>query len=405
MRKIRKERIAIATLSVTAVCHVWLLLMSFWSAQVAGLAFVVEYRVLICLSFAASATGFFLERLRAYAPVYVVRCFAVIAAVRILSASAPLAELLLILPLLIESALYLGVRRAIAVNAVQIAAVAASDASVLQTGGRDAVLGHVLPVALVSVVVSGCAILVVYYRERHVVSEARVEKLEVAVANLSTANLAFQQYAGNVGAESAALERQRITRELHDTVGYALTSVIMSMNAAQVLHRENQMELPELIENTRALAEAALDETRSILYRLRSIRESSPRGLRAVTHLVSGFTGATGARIELNYGNLPNSLGAALDMAIYRLIQEGLTNAFRHGKADNIRVNLWQTRSELLVTVWDDGRGIPGEASEVDEGIGMKGMRERFAPFGAAITARNVAGGFELSAVIPRSIR
>jgi signal transduction histidine kinase len=82
---------------------------------------------------------------------------------------------------------------------------------------------------------------------------------------------------------------------------------------------------------------------------------------------------------------------------IYRLIQQGLTNAFRHGKADSVRVNLWRADTEIRVTIADNGKG----SEDVQEGIGLQGMRERLSTVGGRIETRSRPDGFELSAAIP----
>ncbi len=90
-------------------------------------------------------------------------------------------------------------------------------------------------------------------------------------------------------------------------------------------------------------------------------------------------------------------------MLFRRIVQEGLTNAFRHGKATRVRINLWQTEGEILVSVLDNGRGIaPG--TSVTDGIGLAGMRERLAEYGGEIRLGPVVDGFELAATIPYAV-
>jgi signal transduction histidine kinase len=99
-------------------------------------------------------------------------------------------------------------------------------------------------------------------------------------------------------------------------------------------------------------------------------------------------------------GNLPWSYGRKLDGVLFRIVQEGLTNAFRHGKATRVRINLWQTEGEILLSILDNGRGIvPG--TDVTDGIGLAGMRERLSEYGGEIRLGPVEDGFELAATIP----
>ena len=86
-----------------------------------------------------------------------------------------------------------------------------------------------------------------------------------------------------------------------------------------------------------------------------------------------------------------------VDQVVYRMIQEGLTNAFRHGKATLIHVRLWIFQVELIVRIHDNGQGSP----EIKKGIGLQGMEERLKKIHGRLEAKNVADGFVVSAWIP----
>jgi len=395
-----REPIAVASCLVTLTTHAAVVVLTLITDPLKGLSFLLELRVVVVMATGAAVASLFVGSVRRYMALHVIRVLGVLIAVRILGATRPLLELLVIAPLFVDTALYLGAPRAIVANSLQIALILGSDAYALWRLSSPRLVVHLLGIGFAGLIVSGLSILVIHYRESFVQSCRQVEKLDSSVSTLMSANKAFQHYAGHIEVRSATQERLRITRDLHDTVGYTLTSVIMSMNAAMVLQAENRSQLPDLLNNTRLLAENALGETRSILYRLRTVPDTQPKGLRAITQLVNTFMKATGIEVELNYGNVPLSLGSDLDAVVYRLIQEGLTNAFRHGKADYIRVGLWLRSRQILVTVWDNGRGISGDSNPTEEGIGLKGMRERLAEVNGTISARNLADGFELTAVI-----
>jgi signal transduction histidine kinase len=171
----------------------------------------------------------------------------------------------------------------------------------------------------------------------------------------------------------------------------------MTMSAAKALVRDEPDAAVELLDNTRRLSQDCLQETRGILYRLRSLKGGQDVGVRALGRLVSSFSRATGISAEFHHGNVPWTFGERVDAVIYRLVQEGLTNAFRHGKADRIRVMLWLAGGELRLSVWDNGRG----AQTIDQGIGLSGMRERLESLGGRLNPHNTVDGFELSVVIP----
>ncbi len=98
--------------------------------------------------------------------------------------------------------------------------------------------------------------------------------------------------------------------------------------------------------------------------------------------------------------NLPWELDPEVDGAIYRLLQESMTNAFRHGGATHVSVRFSVREREIEVMVRDNGRG----AEEVEEGIGLAGMRERVERLGGRLSARSITGGFEVLAYLPREV-
>jgi signal transduction histidine kinase len=307
---------------------------------------------------------------------------------------------LLALPYLAETAFFDEQRVAAAWDASAVLLLAAALFAFRADLGRPEMLLLLATYLLTTASIAALALVAAYHREENVRRSAEIGNLSASVRNLMDANMALQLYAHNVETESAEKERGRITRELHDLVGYALTNVIVMMNAARVLLRDEPRSLDKLFEETRTQAEQALAETRSILHRLREIRPYGPIGLQALWHLTRGFQDATGVEVRLNLGNLPWSFGRKLDGVLFRIVQEGLTNAFRHGKASRVRINLWQTEGEILVSVLDNGRGTAAGAA-VTDGIGLAGMRERLSEYGGEIRLGPVAEGFELSATIP----
>ena len=102
-------------------------------------------------------------------------------------------------------------------------------------------------------------------------------------------------------------------------------------------------------------------------------------------------------KVRLDYGNFPENCGEEAASAFYHFIQEGLVNAYSHGKATNIRISFWRDDENLQVTMLDDGRG----ATELTEGIGIRGMRERFGKLGGTLNIEFPVDGFRLSATVP----
>lgn len=225
----------------------------------------------------------------------------------------------------------------------------------------------------------------------------QIRRLDAAVGQLTRANLGFQSYASHLEQETLHLERKRISREIHDTVGYSLTNILMMLEASGDLLEDDAHRSRQLLEGSIDEARRCLEETRASMRELRSSEMKESAGLAAVAGLCASFSQATGVSIETEYGNARTSYGEQADSAILRMLQEGMTNAFRHGMATGIRIQFWEQQDELHVRLQDNGRG----ANDTEEGIGLAGMRERIEILGGRFSAGNGAGGFRIDARIP----
>ncbi len=395
-----RKRLTFFVLGASFVGHSLAILIVVYAWDGTIIPFRFEYIICLCVSFALELAGFCVRRVVTFRVVHAARFGVMTIAILLLRGESIVIPLLITVPFFAESVIYDANKIGIVANGMFLLILTGVFVDQIRSRG----FASAVFVSGSYVVIAGSAAvfaaLLVIYRERLVDAVGRIENLNSTVVNLSDANKAFQLYADNIESKTAEKERQRITRELHDTVGYALTNVIVMMNAAKVLVREDPDALNDLFDRIRGQSENALNETRQILYRLRNIHDSELRGLRAIAQLVHSFEGATGIRIELNIGNLPWALGRRLDSALYRLVQEGLTNSFRHGKATKVSINMWRSEEEIRVSIRDNGGGA-GQGGHVVAGIGLSGMQERFASLGGTILPHNVSDGFELKATIP----
>lgn len=228
-------------------------------------------------------------------------------------------------------------------------------------------------------------------------SNKRNERLNKTVFRLMDMNLRFQDQASELSEQSVTNERLRISREVHDTVGYSTTNIMMMMQAAAELAPKNATKLQDLLGQARTQAKEGYEEARRALYQLRAGDAKSEMGSRTIEKMIARFREVTGMRIRVEYGNMPSTLGDSLDHLLYKLVQEGLTNVFRHGRATEVLILFWLSQDELSIVIHDDGIG----SSQLTEGIGFRGIRERLQPFHGSMRAGNVSNGFELQARIP----
>ncbi|HDQ13733.1 MAG TPA: sensor histidine kinase [Sediminispirochaeta sp.] len=240
-------------------------------------------------------------------------------------------------------------------------------------------------------------LLVRWYFEKNKNLEKKLQHLNTVISQLSHANLDFQRYVHSVEYSAVNGERRRISREIHDTVGYSLTNIIMTLEAAKELIRRDAERANEALDHSLLEARHCLEETRQSMRKMRSQELQEAVGLQAIAHLARSFSEATGMEIKVEYGNAPDSFGGELDLVLFRIVQEGITNAFRHGMASQVRITLWIEARYLYITISDNGKG----STEIVDGVGISGMRERVEAAGGQLSFLPGPDGFKVRSVLP----
>jgi two-component system, NarL family, sensor histidine kinase UhpB len=191
-------------------------------------------------------------------------------------------------------------------------------------------------------------------------------------------------------------ERQRIARELHDEVGQTLTGVMLQAEGlAGTIPEHSREQLDELRETARH----GTEEVRRIVRRLRP-EALEDLGLQSALAALATAIGEQ-ARLRIERRLEPRlPLSQEQELVVYRIAQEALTNVARHAEAAQVHLNLERASEHAVLTVRDDGRGLPPDAFRSSEGI--RGMRERAMLIGAQLTiAEPPSGGTEVRLSIP----
>lgn len=197
-------------------------------------------------------------------------------------------------------------------------------------------------------------------------------------------------------------ERLRIARELHDVLAHSLSSITVQAGVGLHLAPERPAAAIEALEHIRTASREALDEVRAVLGVLRG-DDSAPLvpgpDLDALLPLIEE-TRRTGARVDLDDRLLPRP-GRPEQLAVYRVVQEALTNARRHAPGAAIDVVLERDDAGIVATVRDRGPG--GPSAPLRDGNGISGMRERAASLGGTLTLGAHPDGVEVRLRIPAS--
>lgn len=190
-------------------------------------------------------------------------------------------------------------------------------------------------------------------------------------------------------------ERRRVAQELHDEVGQALTAVMLQIGrVAKKAPDELSEELYETLETTRA----SLDDVRRIAKQLRPEALDDLGLVPALNALATTFAERTGLRIRRRLPAGAPALGKEDELVLFRVAQEGLTNAARHAQTDTVDLTLEETGAGIVLRIRDYGVGLDGGPA----GSGLRGMRERALLVGADLSIRAApGGGTEVTLALP----
>jgi signal transduction histidine kinase len=202
---------------------------------------------------------------------------------------------------------------------------------------------------------------------------------------------------------AAAAERKRIARELHDLLANSLSVMTVQASLAADLAREDANGAAAAVAEVERSGRAALAETGRLLRLISDGDEQTgtqpQHRLADVPALAAEYTRA-GLSIDLDL-EPGERLSPALELSIYRIVQEGLTNALKHAPGSPVRVRLARRPHALALEI-ENGRPRTNGRTTVPSGHGLTGLRERVALFGGSLSARTAAdGGFLLAATIP----
>jgi signal transduction histidine kinase len=232
-----------------------------------------------------------------------------------------------------------------------------------------------------------------YAQRRAEAADAESQQL---LAELRAAHLRLQEQAAHAEELAAAEERNRLARELHDTLGHRLTVAAVQLEAAQRLVDQDPDKATKMIATVRGEVNDGLTELRRTVAALRTPAADRQPLDAALAQLIDDFQVATGIGTSLHLpAHLP-PMNPEEQECIFRIAQESLTNVQRHAGAHHVDVALHllpQTHGDaaLQLTIRDDGNGF--DADRAQPGFGLQGMEERAAKLGGVCEIKPGANG------------
>jgi signal transduction histidine kinase len=221
--------------------------------------------------------------------------------------------------------------------------------------------------------------------------ESQVEQRTSALRQLSARLLSLQDS-----------ERRRIARELHDSLGQYLVGLKLN---AHMLRQAPERE--DLWSEADKLMEQCISEVRTLSYLLHPPTMDAAGFASAARWYVEGYGQRSGLNVTLDAPSDLGRLPDAIELALFRVLQEALTNVHRHSGATATGVVVWQDAEQVVLEIKDNGHGIPAEllghfhSTGAGTGVGIAGMRERVRELGGKLTLESSSSGTLVRVAIP----
>jgi signal transduction histidine kinase len=194
-------------------------------------------------------------------------------------------------------------------------------------------------------------------------------------------------------------ERTRMAREIHDTLAHTLTAAVVQLEACKKLIGVDANRARVQVEKAQEVTHEGLNEVKRTIKALRPQMLENKSFIAAITNLAREAEQNTGVRIGID-NRLPDDfrLSPNIEVTLFRVVQESVTNAVRHGGADRVELSLIPANGLLNVKISDNGRGC----SSINKGYGLNGITERVELAGGNVIFSSAAGsGFRTEIAIP----
>jgi signal transduction histidine kinase len=206
---------------------------------------------------------------------------------------------------------------------------------------------------------------------------------------LEAANHRLRTFARRIEDQAALEERNRIARDIHDSLGHSLTALNMQMEIALTLLTLAPERAQPYVADAKRLGSCALQAVRASVSALRTQPLSDRSLVEAVEELVRDCAQAADLKIDRTVA-VDSALTAEVATTLYRIVQEAFTNICRHARATWVQVRIVEVSGAVELCIEDDGQGFDLAANTC--GFGLAGMRERAGAVGGAITIESAPG-------------
>lgn len=246
---------------------------------------------------------------------------------------------------------------------------------------------------------AGAGLLMRNLQDEQARSRQLLQEVEESRAALELANRQLQESAARQQQMAVLEERQRLAREIHDSVAHGLTALVVQLQAARRLIDRDLAQATLTVGRCEEMAREALQETRRAVRALHPAGLEQQRDVEALRRLARDYAVATGMQVDVKAGDSALTLPpdpARLEQ-LYRIFQEALTNAQRHGQARSASAELTYEEGVVRLTITNDG--LP--PTSLDPGVGLRSMAERARSIGGEMAVEPGSPGLTIRVTVP----
>jgi two-component system NarL family sensor kinase len=201
-------------------------------------------------------------------------------------------------------------------------------------------------------------------------------------------------------------ERRKLARDMHDSTGQTLAALKISVSFLQASCKQDPSTIA-IVSNVASLADQAIEEIRTMSYLLHPPLLDEVGFVCAAEWFVEGFAKRSGINVTLDFTPTQERLPVRIEITLFRVLQESLTNVHRHSGASEARVRFQRQLDNITLEIRDYGRGISAERlprlreASAESGVGLAGMRERLYEMNGRLEIESDAHGTIMRAIIP----
>ncbi|MEM9954466.1 MAG: sensor histidine kinase [Chloroflexota bacterium] len=215
------------------------------------------------------------------------------------------------------------------------------------------------------------------------VQRTQAKALQEANENLRDANRQLRDYATTREHLIASQERNRIAREMHDTLAHSLAAVTVQLEAVRVIWDGQPEQAKELVDESAEMVRSGLAETRRALQSLRAETLESIGFVESIHELTKTTQAREGVQVTVDVSGEFGWLTNEQEHVLYRIVQEAVYNSAKHAVAQQIAISIWAGDTMFHLSIVDDGMGFDPQLVNTNGHFGIQGMRERAELIGA----------------------